>query len=269
MWGYVVLVCGRTMITVSRREVADLLAVERVEADELPISWNVAPTQPLYLVRTASTGERVLSSPRWGLVPSWSATPNPPLPLINARAETISESPVFRSLTSNRRGLVVVSGFYEWERHGPARTTGVPFFFQRSDDKPLVLAALWDRWSDGESRSTESCTIITTSANSTMARVHHRMPVVLGPQAWREWLQPGPLSPQRMSEILVPAPDDVLRAYPVGTDVNNAQHNGPSLVRPAPARPVADQLALFDMSPRSTSSRPGPVQPEPQRVAHH
>lgn len=236
--------CGRTTVTISRREVADLLAVERVETDELPLSWNVVPSQHVYAVRAGSLGERALVSARWGLIPSWSSAPG--LSLTNARAETITTKPAFSSLIGTRRALVPVSGFYEWRRQGHGRhVTKQPYYFHGADGGPLVFAGLWDRWADAEGRVLESCAIITTSANATMAPIHHRMPVVLVETAWSTWLQPGPVKPGELGEILAPAPNNLLAVHPVGDEVNSALNDGPTLIKAVPEIDVPAQLELL------------------------
>ncbi|MGO9657472.1 MAG: SOS response-associated peptidase, partial [Acidimicrobiales bacterium] len=215
-----------------------ILEVDEVEAPELPISWNVAPTQPVYAVAKSSGGARRLRALRWGLVPSWAKDPRVGSRLINARAETLAKRPAFRSLVPARRALVPVSGFYEWRRPALGGRAGAqPFYFHRADDWPLVLAGLWDLWLDAEGRPLRTCTIITTPANATMAPVHHRMPVVVPADAWEEWLRPEPLRPGRLSELLAPAPDDLLDAHPVTTAVNKAGNDGPELVLPVPVPP--------------------------------
>jgi putative SOS response-associated peptidase YedK len=226
-------VCGRTTSTIPRDALARLLEVDEVDTPELPISWNVAPTRPVYAVATSSGGSRKLRALRWGLVPNWAKDPRAGAKMINARSETLTKRPAFRSLISTRRALLPVSGFYEWRRSqssGP--TPKQPFYFHRADGEALVFAGLWDIWYDAESRPLRSCTIITTTANETMAPVHHRMPVVLAQEAWDEWLHPGPLGAGRLDELLAPAPDDLLAIHPVGITVNDARNDGAELITP-------------------------------------
>ena len=225
--------CGRMTATAPRDTLARVLDVDEVEAPDLPISWNVAPTQPVYLVATSSGGTRRLRALRWGLIPNWAKDPRIGGRLINARAETLSQKPAFRSLVDRRRALLPVSGFYEWRRPAPDNgNVKQPFYFRRPDGGLLVFAALWDLWLDAEERPLRSCTIITTSANKTMAPVHQRMPVVLARESWDEWLEPGPLRIGRLAQLLVPAPEESLDAYPVGDDVNKAVNDGPELIEP-------------------------------------
>ena len=218
-----------------RDTLSRVLDVDEVGTPELPISWNVAPTQPVYTVATSSDGVRKLRALRWGLVPSWSKGPRTGARFINARSETLGQRPAFRSLLAARRALLPFSGFYEWARAEPReRKAGQPFYFHHADGEPLVFAGLWDIWSDAEGRPLRSCTIITTAANATLAPVHHRMPVVLAPEQWDEWLRPGPLRPSRLAELLTPAPEGLLDVHPVSTAVNKALNDGPELILPLP-----------------------------------
>ncbi len=219
--------------TTPKDTLARLLEVDEVDAPDLPVSWNVAPTQPVYVVATSSSGARRLRALRWGLVPNWAKDPRIAAKLINARAETLSKRPAFRSLVARRRALVPVSGFYEWRGQPPgARNPRQPFYFRRPGAEPLVFAGLWDVWFDAEDRPLRTCTVITTTANKTMTPVHHRMPVVLSPGHWDEWLNPEPLRPGRLAELLVPAPEGLLKSFPVGLAVNSALNDGPELVEP-------------------------------------
>jgi putative SOS response-associated peptidase YedK len=211
-----------------------------VDAPELPVSWNVAPTQPVYTAATSATGTRKLRALRWGLVPNWAKDPRIGARLINARSETLHQRPAFRSLVGARRAIVPVSGFYEWRQPGPeAGSVKQPFYFHPAGGGPLAFAGLWDIWFDAEGQPLRSCTIITTRANEAMAPVHNRMPVVLPPQAWDEWLRPGPLPASRLRELLVPAPADLLSFHPVGLAVNKALNDGPDLIAPCAGRQLA------------------------------
>jgi putative SOS response-associated peptidase YedK len=213
----------------TRDDLEALLPVDVVDAPDLPRRWNVAPTQPLYAVRERSDGKRALEAMRWGLVPRWADDARIGARLINARAETLAQRPAFRHLIGRHQALLPVSGFYEWRRQG---TTRQPFYFRRRDGYPMVLAGLWDVWSDEAGQHVQTCTIITTAANSTMAPVHHRMPVVLPERSWPAWLSPRAAPTAHGAAALAPAPPDLLEAYPVGQAVNSAVNDGPGLVQP-------------------------------------
>ena len=238
--------------TIPKDRLGRLLDADDAEAPDLPPSWNVAPTQPAYVVAGTSSGARRLRALRWGLVPNWSHGPAIGAKLINARAETIGGKPAFRSLVERRRALVPVSGFYEWRRPGPENgDSKEPFYFHRPDGAPLVFAGLWDLWVDAGSRPLRSFTIITTAANKTVARVHHRMPAVLFPEHWDEWLHPGPLRKGRLADLLVPAPEEALVVYRVGTGVNKSANDGPELIEPAvePQQGTLSVLSEWEVDP--------------------
>jgi putative SOS response-associated peptidase YedK len=235
---------------------ARLLDVDAVDTPELPIRWNVAPTQPVYALIADRRGARALSARRWGLVPHWSTDPRIGSRLINARGETAAQRPAFREAVRHRRTALVFDGFYEWRRPGRGeRDPTQAFYFYPADGQPLVLAGLWDTWYDAERLPLRTCAIVTTTANATMAPIHHRMPVVLSREMWYDWLVPGPLPPSRLSELFRPAPDGLLSCHMVGTTVNSVRNEGPELVTPLRPLPggagtssaiMAESYALFE-----------------------
>jgi putative SOS response-associated peptidase YedK len=228
--------CGRYTSTSTADEIAGLLQVDLVVADDLGPRYNVAPTQDVYAV-AEHDGERRLGLLRWGLVPPWADDPSVGSRMINARAESLAESRAFRPAFARRRCLVPADGFYEW-RPVPGRRAKQPYLIRRRDGRPLVFAGLWERWrprtEDGPRLAT--CTIITTEANTTVGRVHDRMPALLPPEAWDRWLDPeaGEDDLDRLRALLVPAPDDELELIPVGTLVSDVRNEGPELVEPVP-----------------------------------
>ena len=238
--------CGRTTSTVSRDVLANILHVDEVLAEELPARWNVAPTQPVYGAVTSKSGQRVLRSFRWGLVPHWAKDLRAGARMINARAETLAQRPAYREAIMTRRVLLPFSGFYEWrKREADKALPAQPFYFHSPSGTPLVFAGLWDVWRDAEGRRTETCTIITTEANKTMASVHHRMPAILPEEVWNEWIRRGQLSSARLQELLAPAGEDLLVAHRVGLGVNDVRNDFPGLVAPRdkPATAVGHELA--------------------------
>ena len=216
--------------------------------------WNIAPTQPVMAVRADRHG-RTLWMPRWGLVPSWASDPSVGNRMINARAETLAEKPSFRRAFERRRCLLPASGFYEWARErvspsgarslaagavrGIKGTAGQPFYVHGADGSPLALAGLWEVWHDAEGKPLYSCTIVTTSANSDLDRVHHRMPLVLQPPAWDRWLEPSPLDDAEAAKLLAPPTSDLLVVEKVSRRVNSAANDGPELVEPLGELPLS------------------------------
>jgi putative SOS response-associated peptidase YedK len=240
--------CGRYTSTSSVADLAALFEVDEVRTEPLPPRWNVAPSQPVYAVAASRSDQgkgprRVLGTFRWGLVPSWAREPTVGSKMINARAEGIASKPAFRAALSRRRCLLPADQFYEWQRRAdPAGSPRgkQPWAFQRADGRPMALAGLWEVWRDRErpDEPLRTATVITTSANSLMAPIHDRMPVVLDPACWGEWLDPD-LERDRVLDLLRPAPEGVLRAWPVTTRVNLVDHDGPELLEPLPASPTA------------------------------
>jgi putative SOS response-associated peptidase YedK len=171
---------------------------------------------------------------RWGLIPSWAKETSIGNRLINARAETLADKPAFRLAFRQRRCLVVADGFYEWLKHGKAKQT---YFIHRPDDAPFAFAGLWERWRNPQGEKVESCTVVTTDANTLVRPLHDRMPVILPREDYDVWLDPAIHEKDRLMELLRPCPDSALTLTPVGNYVNKPANEGPECLAPA-----ADQL---------------------------
>lgn len=195
--------------------------------------FNVAPSQDVCVVRVDSTGQRVLSLVRWGLVPSWTKG-KPKAQPINARAETVATSGMFRQAFERRRCLVPADGFYEWRKD--ADGTKQPMFVHRDDDAPFAFAGLWERWKpqgeDGEEiEPVDTMTIVTTTPNALMSSIHDRMPVLLAERDYARWLdREAPAAD--VAPLLKPYASDDLRATAVSTRVNAPRHDDESCVTP-------------------------------------
>jgi putative SOS response-associated peptidase YedK len=200
---------------------------EATPSNNLPEApnYNVCPTVQIPVV-TSDGDARRLRPMRWGFVPHWYEKPNGGPLLINARAETIAEKSAFRAACRARRCLIPVTGFYEWTRDG--KTTPLPWFVQRCDGAPLVMAGIWQDWERGDEALT-TCAIVTTSANKAMARIHHRIPVILSQQDWSLWLGE---SGKGAALLMKSAPEDALSFHRVGTEVNSNRVSGAVLLDP-------------------------------------
>ena len=229
--------CGRFVSASPPDELAKYFGAEEPEG-ELEPSFNVAPTNEVYAIR-AEAGTRKLDTLRWGLVPFWAKDLKIGSKMINARAETVAEKPAFRKAFERRRCLIPADGFYEW-----AKVTGQkakqPYFIHRPDGEPIVFAGMWERWKprledgktiDESADAIETCTILTCSPNKTMAAIHNRMPVLLAPAVWDDWLSQE-TETDYISSLLAPAPDDLLELVPVSTAVNNVRNKGEQLIEP-------------------------------------
>jgi putative SOS response-associated peptidase YedK len=174
--------------------------------------YNILPSQALLVCRNAASG-RELVTLTWGLIPPWEPEPKTKLSTINAKAETVATSRLYRYPFRKQRCLIAADGFYEPKATGEKRKP--QYYFRRKDGQPFYMAGLWGRW-QGEENVVDSCTIITTAANTAVRRVHERMPVVLAPQAYDTWLEPGLEDPKALQTLLMPAPGEEWEGYPVG-----------------------------------------------------
>ncbi|HOS81146.1 MAG TPA: SOS response-associated peptidase [Methanolinea sp.] len=204
---------------------------ERFGVDDTGLSlsprFNIAPSQQVPIIYATHTGERVIRMMTWGLVPSWTRDLTGARPIINARADTLSERPSFHGPLARHRCLVPATGFYEWQKSG---TQKVPVYIRRKDQALFAFAGLFDILK-GRDPPLWTFTIITTEPNALVARFHDRMPAILQPRDEARWIAPGPIGEGERKAILSPCPDDILEAYPVSKAVNDPQQDGPHLIQ--------------------------------------
>jgi len=239
--------CGRFRLTAKERYVAEHFDLDNSGSDEVSLAprYNIAPTQPAAIIRQhPKQPGRVLSLMRWGMVPAWAKEASIGARMINAVAESAAEKPAFREPLSRRRCLVPADGFYEWQKLGAKEKQ--PFHFGMSDDSLFAFAGLWERWrnpSGGE--YINSFTILTTSANSLVAAIHDRMPVILRPENYELWLDPGFTDPRGVADLLKPFEARLMKKYPVSTRVNRAENDDPECIQeivPAGPQPYTPNL---------------------------
>jgi putative SOS response-associated peptidase YedK len=210
--------CGRYATTKSSVDLSDLFGAFDETEGELAPDYNLAPTDPTPIVRADSAAERgprrTLTIARWGLIPSWADSPRVGARMINARAETVPTAKAFASSFQGRRCLVPVDGWFEWFEKNP--------FFMTIPDG-FAFGGLWT-----ENRHGLSCTIITTAAMGRLTQVHNRMPLLIQPERWEEWLT-APADPA----LLIQADSgylDAIEIRPVGPAVGNVRNDGPQLI---------------------------------------
>ena len=198
--------------------------------------YNCAPSQLVLAVRVGADGQRHLDLLRWGLVPAWSKGPDHRYSMINARAETVAERPAYRAAWRARRCLIPTEGFYEWHAQPGGKQ---PYLIRRRDHHPFALAGLWEHWpGNHETGPIDSCTIIVTAANTAIAAIHDRMPVVLSPAQYADWLDPTQ-HVAALLDLLQPAPSADWTLEPVSRRVNNARQDDPELI--GPLSPVLEE----------------------------
>jgi putative SOS response-associated peptidase YedK len=238
-------VCGRFVSASQPDEIAKYFGADLGERLVEP-SYNVAPTNDVYVV--LETGEtRRLDLLRWGLVPSWAKDPAIGSKMINARAETLATKPAFKRLFMRKRCIIPADGFFEWAKV-PHQKKKQPMYIHRADGDRFAFAGLWEAWRDPERPDDpplRTCTIITGAANDAVAPVHDRMPVMLPPERWDEWLDPQQQDLDLLGTFLVPAPASLITMHPVSTDVNRVANKDASLVERVAPPPEADQTTLL------------------------
>ena len=256
--------CGRYASSRNPEDLVEEFGVDRVDlATPLEPDYNVAPTKDIYAVfdrlpRDAGADARAvrrLGSVTWGLVPSWAKDRSIGSRMINARVETLASKPAFKRAFSVRRCLLPADGYFEWyptEQAGRSgRPVKQPFFIRPADGGILAIAGLYEIWRNPAvpDRSEVgaflwSATIVTTTAEDSLGHIHDRMPMLVEPAGYDDWLdRERHGTPPSLAELLVPAAPGRLEAFPVSTDVNNVANNGSQLVVPLPV--VADPAALL------------------------
>ena len=220
--------CGRFLLTATPEELEALLGY--IDGDYFPPRYNIAPTQPIAIVRHQRGAHR-FALVRWGLVPGWVKDPRAFSLIINARAEGIAGKPAYRGAMQYRRCLVPASGFYEWKKLPNGRKQ--PFLVRPAGGGVVTFAGLWETWLGADGSEIDSGCIVTTDANADVAGIHDRMPVVVAPEDRERWLDAVAWPPADVADLLRPAPDGSFEAFPVSTRVNAAANDDPGLVEPA------------------------------------
>ncbi len=221
--------CGRFALVANAQQVAEEFGVPAETIGPLAPRYNIAPSQPILVVREALAGGREATHCLWGLIPSWVkdvTTANRP---INVRVETATEKPSFRNAFRRRRCLVPASGFYEWASAGGTKQ---PYFFRPADGRLLALGGLWEVWSGPNGEQLETCAIITIPANAAVKPIHDRMPAIIARQHYGEWLNRRLEDPKALVPLLSAPPDELLEAVRVSPLVNNPRNDGPECLQP-------------------------------------
>jgi len=225
--------CGRYVIISTPEAIRAMFGYG--ELPNFPPRYNVAPTQPIPVVRL-DNGKRSFALMRWGLLPAWVKDPKAFPLLINARGESVLDKPAFRNAMRRRRCLIPTDGFYEWQPGPPKR----PYFVQakRGADgtaPPLAFAGLYETWTGPNGEELDTAAIITTTANRTLAAVHERMPVFVAPEAFDLWLDWANVEADVAAALIAPADEGLLEVYEVSTAVNRVVNDSAALIAPVPA----------------------------------
>jgi putative SOS response-associated peptidase YedK len=220
--------CGRVVQKTPLDEIRVLFETVNPVPNAAPI-YNGAPTDSLAVVRLDRDGCRSLDLLRWGLIPHWAKDKSIGPRCINATSETVATKPAYRDAFRNRRCLVPVDFFYEWQK---APEVNQPYAIGLADGSPMALAGLWERWKDAEGTTLRTFSVVTGPPNELIAPIHNRMPVILPRTAWRRWLGEDRAEADELLALLRPYPSEAMRAYPVSPRVGNVRNSGPELLEP-------------------------------------
>ena len=244
--------CGRYNLTLPVEAVRQLFAVVN-EVEAFPPRYNIAPTQPVHVVRAGPHG-RELTLMKWGFMPSWVKDPAKFPLLINARAETAPEKPAFRNALRRRRVLLPATGYYEWKREDGRK---VPYLFEAG--QPIALAGIYETWMGPNGEEVDTAAILTTEATGIAADYHARMPLTVADEHTAEWLDP---ANDDAARALVWTDRGTYTARPVSTRLGNARNEGIGLLEPDPERPP--EPVRETEGPSGGAAEPGA---EPRRKA--
>ncbi|MFE5852749.1 SOS response-associated peptidase [Streptomyces sp. NPDC056500] len=258
--------CGRYAASRKPEDLVEVFDVEQWEPKEtLAPDWNVAPTKEVYAILERPLKDaddprpvRQLRTLKWGLVPSWAKNPEGAARMINARSETVHEKPSFRRPFASRRCILPADGYYEWvtgvderqleEAGKKKRPRKQPYFVTPADGSVFAMAGLYEFWRDRTLPDEHprawwvTCTVLTTEAEQgplgvapadgpgSLADIHPRMPLMLTPDRWDDWLDPSRTDLEQLKSLLEPPPEGLMRAYAVPTAVSNVRNNGPELL---------------------------------------
>jgi putative SOS response-associated peptidase YedK len=233
--------CGRYRLSRRKQLVEEYFDSVSGEEEWTP-RYNIAPTQFVSVVRQHPKEPiRQLALMRWGLIPSWSRDPSAAAKMINARSETAATKPAFRDPLKFRRCLIPADAFYEWQRKAKSKQ---PYCFEVNNGDLFAFAGLWDGWKDSSGNWIKTCSILTTPPNALTSGVHDRMPVILDPDSYDLWLDPGMTDVQVVSELLKPYDAQSMRCYPVSTRINHVGNDDEECSRPVELAQIQNRLFL-------------------------
>jgi putative SOS response-associated peptidase YedK len=233
--------CGRYRLSRRKQLIEEYFETAASEHEWTP-RYNIAPTQLVPMVRqNPKEPIREFLLARWGMIPAWAKDSSKAAGMINARSETASAAPAFRDSLKSRRCVIPADGFYEWQRTGKTKQ---PYCFEVGGGELFAFAGLWDRWKDPAGETIESCSILTTTPNDVTSPVHDRMPLILDPDCYDLWLDPGMTDTAAVADLLRSHDARQMRCYPVSTRINHVANDDEECANPVEAAPKI-QNGLF------------------------
>lgn len=218
--------CGRFYLDTPPKRLLKHFSLQQMPL--LTARFNIAPSQDIAAIREGEVG-RELVMLRWGLIPHWAKEEKTKFSMINARAETVATKPAYRTAFRQRRCLVPASGFIEWQ---PTDRGRQPYAVRLKDTDLFAFAGLWEHWEGADGKTIESCTIIVTDANELLQPIHDRMPVILDPDDYDDWLGHEAVETEHLLSLLRPYPAKQMILYPVSKRVNNPKNDDLECIKP-------------------------------------
>ena len=217
--------CGRYVLFTCSEELISYFGLD--SSTGYGPHYNIAPSASVPVIRQSPQGQRVADLLRWGLIPNWSKDPMVGARLNNARAESITEKPSFRSAYRQRRCLIPANGFYEWQEVPGEKKQ--PWYIHLKGDMPMAMGGLWESWIDPAGEIVRTFCVVTTSSNDVMQPIHERMPVIIAEENWATWLNPKNYD---VGAMLAPYDAAAMEAWPVSRRVSRASEEGEELILP-------------------------------------
>lgn len=221
--------CGRFVLKAPPSELVTRFGLD--ECADFGSRYNIPPGTDIPVIRQSPEGKRVLHLLRWGLVPHWAKDPSIGAKLNNARGESVVEKPSFRDAFKRRRCLVPANGFYEWKAEGKIKQ---PYYISPKDEQPMAMGGLWESWKTPDGSILRTVCIVTVGPNAVMEPIHDRMPVIVPPERWQDWLA-APV--EEIQSQVVPCQAEVLQAWPVSRRVSKTAEDDAGLIEPESVEP--------------------------------
>jgi putative SOS response-associated peptidase YedK len=233
--------CGRYRLSRRRQIIEEQFDTVPWDDDWQP-RYNIAPTQLVPVIRRHPKEPlRQLSLMKWGLIPNRAKDPSMAMSTINAKSETAANKPAFRDPLKLRRCLVPADAFYEWKKNGSSKQ---PYCFEVREGELFAFAGLWDGWKDASGNWVKTCSILTTVPNAVTSVIHDRMPVILHPDSYDLWLDPGMQNVSAIAELLKSCDAGLMRCYPVSTRINHVANDDEECSRPVELTVLQDHLFM-------------------------
>ncbi|PCJ59226.1 MAG: hypothetical protein COA79_11035 [Planctomycetota bacterium] len=226
--------CGRFALKTPKDEIKEYLGIDVCTTDLIE-NYNIAPTNNVSAIINHKEIKK-LGNLQWGLIPRWAKDSNYQSKMINARSETLEEKPSFKEAFQNRRCLIIADGYYEWEQYSNEKK---PHYIFHKTNKVFTFAGLWDIWLNPNNEKVKTCTIITTKANKTYAKIHERMPVVIERENQQQWLNTEE-TPESLKSLLLTPSEDTFQNYIVSQFVNSVKNNSPECIK------LSENVSLFE-----------------------